>query len=319
MMGYSGVASEKERGFILVTVLWALLLLALLAIVATTMFRGSHQALTRADKLAAARTLADGMARLLVADIAATRRFRFNGMAMRSGWPIACRHENAVIVLTATNSVGLVDLNLAKREVLKTLLLAGGVTMGEVERLLDAIIDFRDPDHLTRDGQPEDRIYSDRGELHLPKNSPYEDVGELDQVAYMKPRVLARIRPYLTVYSRRRTVDFSLSPPKLATMFGGDALDDAQIATRSAEASRTARDTASAYHLEAQYRTFEIRVLVARDDGMQAMRMAGVEMAPGTRDGYRLLYWNRAMSLPHERLLAGKNNLPPCFPSLSRE
>ncbi len=319
MSGYSG--PERDGGFVLVSVMWALVLLALIAIVTTTAFRGSHRALSRADQLAGAKVLVDGLAQLLAADIAVTRLFRFNGMAMRSGWPLACRHENATIVLTATNSVGLVDLNLADRATLKTVLLAAGVKTDKVEQLLDAIIDFRDPDNLTREGLPEDRIYRDRGVLHLPKNSPYEDVGELDQVAFMNSRILARIRAFLTVFSHERKVETEVSPPRLAAILSGRTISDRQIASRAAEASRKSRAVASsAYRLETRYRMFEIRVMAMRDNGVHAMRVAGVEIMPGTRDGYRLVYWNRATPFSHERLLARFPDLPSCFlPSRSSE
>lgn len=102
---------------------------------------------------------------------------------------------------------GLVDedrklnLNTAPEDVLERLLIrAVGLRKDEADRLVDAILDWRDTDREQRPYGAEDFYYSG----YESKDGPFENLEELLLVRGMSQAIYARIIPSLTVYGSGR-------------------------------------------------------------------------------------------------------------------
>lgn len=306
-------SARKDNGFILMTVLWAIVLISLLSIIATNSFKREIRSTSKAEIFAQNQTLADGITELVVEQIGVSKQFRFNDLALKSGWPMGCVHQDYSVIITATDSSGLVDLNSSPRVRLKTVLQAAGSSGDELTALLGAIKDYTDPDNLTADGKNENIAYRAGGSVHLPKNSPFENVGELDQVAGMTARLFSRIRPYLTVYSRKADIHLPASPPIVVAAMTGTAISSVEIATTAAQNSRQARSVSTLYDFDPANRTYEVRVMIMHPSGANTVMQAVSESAPGSDTGFKYLIWNKAAPLESERLLAKMPNLPVCF------
>lgn len=305
--------ANTQSGFILLTVLWAIALISLLAIVSTYTFRIQTRTISQADIQAQNQSLADGFAQILSEQIGVTRKFEFDGLALQSGWPLVCGYRDHSIVMTATDSSGLVDINSSPRVFLNTVLNSAGVTGTELDRLMGAINDYRDPDDITNDGQNENLIYAKQGTIHLPKNSPFENIGELDQVAGMTASIYSRVRPYLTVNSRKPVVTLAGTPPMLAAIIEGKSISSEQLATSALALSRQARNVADLYQLANINRTYEVRVMVMHASGANFVRGTAGVVSPGTPTGFKTINWNTETPRQVERLLAKMEDFPPCF------
>ena len=305
--------AKADSGFILLTVLWAIALFSLLAIVSTFAFRTQTRATSRAEIQAQNQSLADGFAQILSEQIGVTRKFEFEGLALKSGWPLVCRYQDHSIVMTVTDSSGLVDINSSPTVFLKSVLQNAGVTGATLDGLMGAIRDYIDPDDRTADGQNENLTYAKQGSIHLPKNSPFENIGELDQVAGMTASIYSRIRPYITVYSRKPVITLAGSPPMLAAIIEGKSITPEQLAINALTFSRQARQVADLYQLANINRSYEVRVMVMHPSGANFVRGTAGEVSPGTPNGFKYMNWNTQTPRHVERLLAKTQDLPPCF------
>ena len=71
---------------------------------------------------------------------------------------------------------GKIDLNAAPDELLRGLFVSAGLDEDAGAALVDAIVDFRDEDDLTRLNGAEDRDYADAGLPYGAKDAPFEAV-----------------------------------------------------------------------------------------------------------------------------------------------
>jgi general secretion pathway protein K len=209
-MGGAVDRNRNEAGIAIIAVLWALVLLSLVAAALSFETRTeAHIARNMADK-AAARAAADAGIQRAILDLLAslsaqsnTWSFRDNGTAYAPlfakayVWPFA----NTTVQISLQDQVGRVDLNKAPEEVLARLFGAVGVDSGTARSLAAAIADFRDVDNFVRLGGAEENEYRAAGLTWGPKNAPFQAVEELRQVLGMTAEIYERVAPYVTIYS----------------------------------------------------------------------------------------------------------------------
>jgi general secretion pathway protein K len=100
-----------------------------------------------------------------------------------------------------------IDVNTASDALLRGLFLSVGVPEEEVTKLLDAILDWRDPDSLIRANGAEEGDYRAAGLTYKPANAPFLAIEEIQLVLGMRPDIYRRIAPMITVYSRQTGVN----------------------------------------------------------------------------------------------------------------
>lgn len=204
---------HAQEGIALVVVLWMVTLLTVIASsFALSMRVESSLARNQVDR-AKASALADagiqrGILELLTP--VADRQWRIDGRFYEV--PFA---EGGLRVSLAAES-GKVDLNAAPEVLIRGLLDAilenTDEALADRDRIVDAILDWRDSDSRTRASGAEDGEYAAAGRSHGARDGRFLSVSELNQVLGVNDRVFARLRPLVTIYARRPRVDAFSAP-----------------------------------------------------------------------------------------------------------
>lgn len=197
--------ARRQRGIALVLVLWLVVLL--------TVIGGSHAynahvetrvTMNQVDSVRA-RALAEAGVNRGIMELYAPdkhNQWRFDGsdylLRLDDGEPVTVALRNAA---------GRVDLNRASQELLKTLLGALGMESERGNALSDAILDWRDDDHLTRLNGAEDRDYRAAGLDYEARDTPFLRVDELRYVLGMDDSTYRRLEPHLSVHGENRVVN----------------------------------------------------------------------------------------------------------------
>ncbi|MGH8472920.1 MAG: general secretion pathway protein GspK [Gammaproteobacteria bacterium] len=226
-------------------VLWVV---ALLSIVAASLAFSMRTETTLAHDLVAqaqARALAEagvyrGILELYNPD--RLRRWRGDGRLYRF------RFGGTQITVSLQDEAGKIDLNNAQRGgLLDTLLRASGIEDERRGALLDAIVDWRDPNHLRGLNGAEDPDYKAAGRTYEAKDATFNTVEELQQVLGVTPRLFKRLRPVLTVHSHSDGIDDRVAPPVLRALLRSGDRDLEEVLARrrdnSAEPGENPRDT----------------------------------------------------------------------------
>jgi general secretion pathway protein K len=199
-------AVKRERGFALLIVLWTMALLAALVSGLTTSGRIEVQIASNLRAGAVAQAAADGA--LHEAILRLLRREWRPG-----GNPRLIRVGEVPVGVRVHNQDRKLNPNTAAVPVLRAFLVSLGVDAGKAESLARAIVEWRSP--TRREAAPGSRLapYREAGLPYGPPGQLYESADEIGLVLGMTPDLLARMKPYLSVYQEGDAPDV---PPALA-------------------------------------------------------------------------------------------------------
>jgi general secretion pathway protein K len=222
--------SSPDSGFALLIVLWALLLLSILA--------GGYLLEARAARTVAATAVSQASARAL-ADAAINRSI----MALLDPrdplrLPLdGSLHEIQIlghrIALRWESEAGKVDLNAAPTGLLTSVLQGQGLSEEEAAGLAKQIGVWRSPS-----GGPAREaatsLYREAGRSYGPRFGPFRSIGELRLVAGMNDALQTAITPLITVWSNTGAIDRSVANESLlhALEAANDNLAARQLAAR---------------------------------------------------------------------------------------
>ena len=202
---------KRERGFALLTVLWTLALLALVAAQLTTNGRSAVRAATNLRAGAVAELAADGAihhAMLLL----------LRGEWVPDGVPRELRVGGAVVVLRVVSENLKLNPNAATVPAQAALLRRLGVDDARAVQLARAIVDWRSPGPRSLAGGAKAAQYRAAGLPYAPANHGFDSIGELGLVNGMTPAILARLKQALSIYQEGDTPDLdvtAMSPAEL--------------------------------------------------------------------------------------------------------
>ncbi len=211
---------RSRRGLALVSVLWVLTLLALIAASFTRTTRTEINLARNLAENARAEALADaGVYRAVYGLLQPNEaeRWKADGRVYR------LRLGGGEVAITIQDEIGKIDLNRAQDELLQGLFELAGLAPDDAAALVDAIVDFRDADDLRRLNGAEDRDYEAAGLPWGAKDAPFEAVEELRQVIGMDPDIYNRVAPALTVHSRRPGFNPNFAPREVLLALPGVA------------------------------------------------------------------------------------------------
>lgn len=182
---------RAESGFALVIVLWTVAILALLV---AGVVGNAHREARLADTLkqvAAGRAAADGA---IAAEVMAI---------LRSGAAPARIHDvgGIRVLVTAHNLSGRMNPNIVSDRMLANLLVLLGVPPMRAVALATAIADWRSPGHVAGPHGAKAAEYKAAGLPYGPADRPFETLNQLGYVLGMTPRVLALLKPHLTLWT----------------------------------------------------------------------------------------------------------------------
>jgi general secretion pathway protein K len=194
---------RDDKGFVLVLVLGAAILLAIFAAGFSATVRSYVRSAATRVELAQARAIADGGINLALVDIAearahasAERRFELDGPA------VACETSNgSVLTIRVEDEAKKINLNTAKEDQLAGLFEQLGASSDEARRYAESVMDFRDGDDEAQQGGSERAIYAASGPSGSPKNAPFDQVVELTQVAGLPVDLAMKAAGQTTVYA----------------------------------------------------------------------------------------------------------------------
>lgn len=208
----------SARGLALVTVLWVLTLLSLIAASFTNSTRTEIKLAFNQAEAARAEALADAGIHIAVLGLLSTdpeRQWRVDGTVY--GWQFG----EGEIRVNVWDEGGKIDLNVAAEPLLQALFVALGETSQDAAVLADRIVDFRDPNDLKQLNGAEDRDYYDAGLPYGAKDAPFEAVEELRQVFGMTPALFEAAAPALTVRARQRSPHEPTASPLVKAALSG--------------------------------------------------------------------------------------------------
>jgi general secretion pathway protein K len=188
------------RGFALVVVLWSLGGLALVG--AQITFNARIQ-----SRLAAA---ARDQVKVEVAADGAVQHAMFmllgDSRQGSTAQPTKLRIGEAIVTLAAEDEAGKINPNTVSRQVLRRLLAALGVDPPRADRLAGQIADWRSRGETSALGGPKIDQYRDRGLPYRWGGGPFAAVDDVGLVPDMTPEILARLRPWLSIYQEGETI-----------------------------------------------------------------------------------------------------------------
>jgi general secretion pathway protein K len=231
--------TRHEDGFALLAVLWLLVVLGMLVL---QFHRAAHAdrgaAINGRDAARALWTARGGLAQALDRiDRTLARPYAYFAA------PAGGEHVLPPIQLTVDGIAGTVwmldsrarlNLNLADEPELTRLVLGAGIPPDRAAHLVDAILDWRDPDEVPRARGAETERYRTRRPPALPRNARFESVEELREVWSVGSDDYRLLAPHLTVHGDGRVNVNTASLPVLLSLPGVDLRAARQIIARRA-------------------------------------------------------------------------------------
>ncbi|MBI5321177.1 type II secretion system protein GspK [Bradyrhizobium sp.] len=274
--------SSRDRGFALLIVLWALLLLSVLGSSFLAEARAVRTVANTATNQLAARMLADGAINRIILSLLDPRdplRLPLDGTLreialLKHQFTVSCQSE-----------AGKVDLNTASPQLLMSLLTAAGLSREEADALAQQISIWRSPLRNSAD-ESAVNIYRDAGRSYGPRFGMFRSVGELRLVIGMNDSLQERIAPFLTVWSNAGAVDLSVAGDDLLELLAAqnDNLASMQLAARKKGNSAGATRTAALGEVLTV-------TAVAETSGVTVTRKASIQIAGDRNQPYRVLAW----------------------------
>jgi len=196
-----------QRGWALISVLWTMAMLGMMAAatqdLTVTSVRAERRALARAH-LENDLDAAVGRAILALDDTRVGERWRVDG------YPYAFTYDKIPMTVSIQDEEGKFDLNEADADTFPPLFESVGIDAATAAVLADRIVEWRteptsDDAHTLHGGTDAD--YAAAGVPWRPRHADFQSVAELNLVLGMTPALFARIRPAITVYSRNDSPD----------------------------------------------------------------------------------------------------------------
>lgn len=284
----------QQNGLVLVVVLWVIALLTVMAgSFAYSMRTETQLAAFGVDRAKARALAAAGVNYAMLHQLDPQAALHWPADGLPHDW----RFGEGSLRILIQDVGGRIDLNQADRQLLRGLFAAvGGVAEEELDSLLDAVEDWRDPDNVRLLNGAEEDEYRAAGRSG-PKNGPFESVLELQQVLGVTPALYRRVEGALTVYANHPGIN-----PAYADAAALSALPDMdpdvvaeylrqREENRSQELPPPPLPQAGAYLSQVQGLAYHINVIVHLDSGAAASVAAVVTRQRKPGQPYTLRAW----------------------------
>jgi len=256
------IKQSKQSGIALVIVLWMLTLLTILALSYSANTRVETKLTAHFVQSAKANALAEAGIWQAVTELlkpTEEQSWRADGSLHKVDF------AGGKIDIRIQDEIGKIDLNSARTEMLYNLILSLDITIDGDERLqlLQAILDWRDKDDLTRKFGAEDDEYLTAGFEYGAKDGPFNTLSELQLVRGMTPEIFKKMEPALTIHSHQPGINPAVAPREVLLALPGVSAElvDEYLLNRTGEDSSVATalpSIDSRYFSKARWRIFKI-------------------------------------------------------------
>jgi general secretion pathway protein K len=266
----------RQDGMALIVVLW---LVVLLSVMAAGHSRNVHTDTTLAARqLQSARTraLAEAGINHVILEMLAVdsdRKLPLDGSLFN------VRIGDQDVTIAVRDATGFVDLNTANPELLDAALRACDTDATLRRDLVDAILDWRDSDDLTRLHGVEDDNYLATGVAWTSRDAAFESIDELRYLPGMSQALYDRLAPMVTVYSTRGGLNLEYAPPALIAAVSGE------------EVPAAAADVAGGTASGARNGTFHVYASAAGNAGASVSVEAVIRVSRASKMPFTVLDW----------------------------
>lgn len=286
-----------QGGIALITVMWMLAFLTVLAAGVTVVARSDVQLARNVIGIAQARAEAEGgiyyaLTRLIDASntkwIGNGSTYRIPGAGMK-------------VEVTIQDEAGRIDINIAEADLLRSLFVAGGADFELADECTDAVMDWRDDDQLRRTHGAEWDDYVAAGLSYAPRNGKFLSIDELQMVLPVSKEIFRTIRPALTIYSGGKGVNPALAPSIAMLAISNSGPDSVAQYMANREASPGRLVTAGMPQVNRRFvkavggRVFQISSVATTESGLSASVTAVVSLqAKDPLKPFTILDWGQS-------------------------
>ena len=287
MIGPASSLRQKQHGLALVIVLWVIVLLSVIATAHSSNVHTTTRLAARQLEIAQLQATANSGVQRAILELLSSSRM--------DPWPVngdrrKVTINNDTVSVAMRTSTGLLDLNSATPRLLSALLEVTGADPDSKAALVDAILDWRDSDDLSRLHGAEEDDYPSRQAGWTIRNGPFLAVDELRYVLGMTNQYFQRIAPLVTVYSGHPGVNLEFAPPELVQALTGERVNSVDL-TLPGNPRSTPTQTVRAG-------TFHIYAEASSETAIAAVE-AVVRIVPTDNRPYTVLAWHEpGRSLP---------------------
>jgi general secretion pathway protein K len=287
-------ARLPQQGVALVLVMWVAVLLTVIA--ASFIVEARTDTLVVHNSLSMARAEAAADAGVYRAVYELYRTDNAPDAWRRDGSKHDWAFDGVPVRVELRDESGKIDINTAADPLLRGLLLSVGLSDDDAAKLLDAILDWRDPDSVKRPNGAEEDDYRAAGLSYKPANAPFQAIEELQLVLGMQPQIYRRLAPSITVFNRQPGVNTQVASREVLLAIPG-------LTAEVVDQFLAQRDQAVANGLPApmlpQAAGFSATVTLAAtirsearlDDGTVFVREAVAMLRPTPRKPVNFLAW----------------------------
>ncbi len=205
---------KSDRGFALLLVLWTMVLLALLVTHIAANGRAEAQLAGNIRAAAITRAAADGAIATAAYALLLPPADRWRA----DDAPHALILDGVAATIRIADESGKVNPNSAAAPLLAALLGQFGLDNGAAQRIAAAIVDWRTPGAEPSPNGAKLPEYTAAGLRYGPPDAFYQSLPELGAVLGMTPELLARLTPYLSLYTTTDPNPALAAPPVLAAL-----------------------------------------------------------------------------------------------------
>ena len=291
----------RQKGVALVLVMWAAILLAVVAS-SFIMERRTEQMII-GNSVSMARAEAAAEAGIYRAFFDAYRSDNAQDLWRRDGAPHDWTFDGVPVRVEMRDESAKIDVNTASDALLHGLFVSVGANDDQANSLVDAVIDWRDTDSLKRLHGAEEADYKAAGLPYRPANAPFQAIEELQLVLGMRPEIFRRIAPSITVFSHQAGVNPQIASRDVLIAIPGltPELVDDYIARR--DDARASSQPAPSLPQAAAFTSGNSMVVSVRsqsrlDDGTVFSREAVALLRPAPRKPVTFVAWRESTAEP---------------------
>lgn len=199
-VGYRGCRARRsgQRGVVLVVVLWLLVLLEVLVATQTVSARTEGELVRNRVEALRARAAAEAGLYMAI-DLLARQQGRKERLLRSDGDVYSVNYNEVTVRVSVLDEAGKIDLNAARPELLRNLLVSLTQDAEKGAQLSDAIVDWRDADQVRREAGAEDEEYQASGMGYGAKDEYFDNLEELLLVLGMDGELYAKLIDSVTV------------------------------------------------------------------------------------------------------------------------
>jgi len=301
-------SASRQRGFVLVAVLWLLAALAVLAVIFSVHLSNSTRALAlndtelQADALVSAAVELTAYRIWLADEEAPPQREDSQLPRTRSRPPrgaFQTQLGGAELSVAFASEATRIDLNAAPKELLAGLMSVLGASSDEASQHADRIVGWRTR-ATAETSDREDSLYLAAGRTYAPRKAPFAHVNELALGLGLPPVLVDRALPFVTVFSGMPGVDALNAPPEVVAALPGmtprrlkQFLNDRGGLANEPAAVAAALGVAKASVAAAPSESYRVTIRVRLSSGREFASEVVISMRDG-EDPFRVLSWQGA-------------------------